>query len=213
MTPPTAEDLPRITAVTHVAMDLWEAHGMLAMKLADEWADGAGTANLDPDAHGNRWELDDDGNVWAIPADPTGEASLRARSALRSEIDGLLRLQEATAVRLRNIVMTLVPVKLDAGENDPRWCTNHLRIGVCEPRARGDLCRWCDDKRLEWGVRPPVRLMTMRHLGKTVYDRDVKDALAAEGVRLETVQGVTKAVSVARGRTGRANQNSKRKAG
>lgn len=209
-------DIPRITAIGHVAMDLWEAHGHLALQLAAEWADGPPAANLDPDRRGNRWELDPDtGEVWAVPADPTGEASLtagqsHARQSLHAELQSLLALHEATSVRLRNIVATLVPVKLDATENDKRWCTNHLRIGVCEPRARGDLCRWCDDKRLEWGVRPPVKLMTMRHLGKTVYDRDVKDALAAEGVRLETVKGITKAVKTARGNTGRPNQNLKR---
>lgn len=206
----TVDDLPRITGVTHLAMDLWEAHGRLALELAESWSDGPPAANLDPDARGNRWEVDANGDVWAIPSDPTGEASIKARTDLLGEIEGLLRLQEATAIRLRNIAMTLVPVRYEATDDDKRWCTNHMRIGACEPRSRGDLCRWCDDKRLEWGVRPPVKLLTMRHLGKTVYDRDVKDALAAEGVRLETVKGVTKAVRLARGKTGRPNQNDKR---
>lgn len=204
------DDLPRVTGVGHLAMDLWEAHGALALEMADGWADGPPAANLDPDSRGNRWE-EIDGEVWPIPNDSTGDKALRARLDLRSEIDGLLKMHEATSVRLRNIVMAMVPMTLaSTDDNEKRWCVNHLRIGVCEHRYRGDLCKWCDDKRLEWGVRPPVKLMTMRHLGKTVYDRDVKAALEAEGVRLEVVKGVTKAVRLARGKTGRPNQNDKR---
>jgi hypothetical protein len=52
-----------------------------------------------------------------------------------------------------------------------------------------------------------------RQEGRRITEQSIKAALAADGLILEDVKGVTKAVRAARGRTGRPNQNEKKKAG
>jgi hypothetical protein len=60
------------------------------------------------------------------------------------------------------------------------WCRNHLNtIGVCEPRYRGDLCRFCYDVQLAEGTEPPQALLVMRHRGDRLTTEDVTAIVAA----------------------------------
>jgi hypothetical protein len=95
-------------------------------------------------------------------------------------------------------------------EKDERWCSHHIRIGIAEPRHRGELCRYCDDFLKLWQVRPPVSILRDRHHSRRVSEKSIKAALEADGVILRTVAGVTKAVVQSRPR--KANQNRKRTA-
>ncbi len=60
---------------------------------------------------------------------------------------------------------------------DEHWCANHLAgFGTCEPRHRGDLCRWCDDIRRLHGFLPDRALMRARHAGARITDTMILDA-------------------------------------
>ncbi len=59
------------------------------------------------------------------------------------------------------------------------WCAHHLRtIGQCEPRATGDLCRWCYDFQRAYNVLPPAGLLEARQQGTRITARMVDEALA-----------------------------------
>lgn len=216
----TQTDIPRIAATIRVAGELLEVHGELMLDLTSDWAAGAKAANLDPDSRGNRWETDDNGDVWAIPADPTGEAILHARSEVATELRKRLARMTEDAQWLRDMAHVLAPVALPSTTNAraDAWCSHHLKVGLCEPRKNGSdrntLCRWCSDFWALWQSLPPLSLVRDRHEGKRISVERAKAALEAEGAIVKEVDGVTKIIRQARrGRTGRPNQNTKRKAG
>lgn len=204
----TTSDLPRVSAAIRTAGELLEVHGELMLTLTADWAAGAKAANLDPDSGGNRWETDSNGDVWAVPSDPTGEAVLHARADLAGNLRTRLERIHADALWIRDTAHVLAPIVPPSTMNDPSdlWCNHHLRVGLCEPRWRNDLCRWCSDFMALWKVRPPVSLLRDRHHGKRITEATVKAALEADGIILKEVGGVTKAIRQNR----RANQNQKR---
>lgn len=60
------------------------------------------------------------------------------------------------------------------------WCRVHLKaIGACEPRARGDLCRWCNDFTIAYRVDPPEVILRARHEGQRVTQPMIVAALKA----------------------------------
>lgn len=210
------KDVPRVAAAIRTAGELLDVWGELMLTLTADWSSGAKAANLDPDTRGHRWETDDDGQVWAVPSDPTGEAAIaQARADMAPELRKRLARMTDDAQWVRDLAHVLAPIVPPSSMNDrdERWCDHHLRVGLCEPRHRGDCCRFCYDFRLTWNVLPPVSLVRDRHNGKRITEGAVRAALQADGLILQEVGGITKAVRKARGKTGRPNQNSKRKAG
>lgn len=214
----TKADVQRVAAAIRTAGELFEVHGELMLQVTADWAAGAKAANLDPNTRGNRWETCDPecpDCPHQVIADPTGDAALRARTEMAQDLQRHLEMAVTAAHWLRDAAHVLAPIVPPSTMNqrDDLWCTHHLKVGLCEVRHRKDLCRFCADFMALWQVRPPVSLLRDRHQGKRITERAVKDALAADGVILQEVGGVTKAIRKARGSTGRPNQNSKCKAG
>jgi hypothetical protein len=213
----TPADVPRTAAQIRTAGELWEMHGDLMLATLEDWKAGAKAANLDPNSRGNRYEECDvpcEHCPHPVPSDPTGEGMLRARAELGDELQKRMTRMVDDALWLRDTAHVLAPIVPPSTMNDPSdlWCSHHLRLGLCEPRHRNDLCRYCGDFLALWKVRPPIGILRDRHQGKRITEARVKEALAADGVILQTVGGVTKAIRQARG-TGKRNQNQKRKAG
>lgn len=145
-------------------------------------APGVRAANTDP-AGGNRWDTDDDGDVWAIPNDPTGEAAMSPAPADDEWIEALEWLNQAAdhfavvfgRYRPDRRLHTVDP---SAAE---QWCTHHLTsIGKCEPRHRGDLCRVCYDFKLAHSEKlPPADLLAAKHEGRRWTEQMIRDSLRA----------------------------------
>lgn len=211
----TTADIPRVAAAIRTAGELFEVHGSLMLDLTSDWAQGAKAANLDPDSRGNRWETDEDGFSQPIPADPTGEAVLHARGDVATELQKRLARLADDSLWLKDMAHVLAPIVPPSTMNEKNdlWCNHHLRVGMCEPRHRGDDCRFCYDFRLLWKVHPPISLLRERSNGKRLTEAGIKAALEADGVILQEVGGVSKAIRTARGKTGRPNQNQRKKAG
>lgn len=212
----TSSDVPRVAAAMRVAGELFEVHGTLMLALTDDWQAGAKAANLDPDSGGNRWE--DCGSPpcpecpHALPSDPTGEAAIAARrreTAIELHVRLARMVDDAQWVRdLAHVLAPIVPPSTMNDKND-LWCDNCLRVGLANPRHRGNECRDCYEFRLMWQVPRPVSIIRDRHHGKRITEPMVKAALEADGVILKTVGGVTKAVRQARGGR-KPNQNQKK---
>jgi hypothetical protein len=210
----TTADVPRVAAAGRLAGELLEVHGNLMLTLASDWSAGAKAANLDPDSRGNRYESCDDPTCMecphAIPSDPTGEAVLHARKELHADMQQRLKRWLSDSQWIRDMAHVLAPIVPPStmNEKDDRWCSNHLRVGLAEPRWRGEECRSCYDFRLLWKIHQPVSIMRDRSDGKRITEAMVKAALEADGLILTEVAGVTKAVRGAR--AGKANQNRKK---
>jgi hypothetical protein len=213
----TKADVKRIAATWRLIGEFMEVHGELALDVFDGWAKGAATARLDPDmVHANRWQECGDAGCHdcphAIPSDPTGEAALQdQREEFAAGFQERAERMNADALWLRDAFHVIAPIvpPTSMNEKNDLWCDHHLRIGMCEVRHRGDLCRYCDDFLKLWKIRPPVSILRDRHNGKRITEKMVKEALEADGVILETVAGVTKAIRTARSPR-RRNQNEKK---
>lgn len=217
----TPADVPRFSAAIRLAGELLEVHGDLMLRLTNDWAAGAKAANLDPDSGGNRWESCEDPTCrscpHAIPSDPTGEAVIHARTNTAAELQHRLQRLHGDALWIRDMAHVLAPIvppsTMNQVPDDPIWCSHHLKVGLCEPRHRGDRCRACYDFELMWKALPPFSLLRDRHHGIKWTDKTIKAALTADGLIVSEVGEVTRAVKAVRGSTGRPNQNQKRKAG
>lgn len=203
----TDDDTPRIASVVRSAGELLDAHGPLTLKLALDWKRGLRSPNLDPDSGGWRYETivnaEGKDEVVPIPSDATGEAAIAfdELDGLYDELQTLLRRVEADAARLRNIIAAAVPPTAGLSVVDPvDWCSNHLRVEMCEPRHRGDLCRWCYDFKAVHGKMPPMALLGLRHRYGRVSEEQVKDSLRREGKHDETLDRVSASVRRARRR-------------
>jgi hypothetical protein len=79
---------------------------------------------------------------------------------------------------LRRLIDTHRPdrfIPLPDPATDDQWCRHHLEtIGECEPRYRGDECRFCYDWRLQFGATPDAQLMQARRYTRIVTTRDVE---------------------------------------
>jgi hypothetical protein len=61
---------------------------------------------------------------------------------------------------------------------DEDWCRSCLRIGVCSPRSRGDLCDFCYRfSQVVAGMHPPEWLILARHEGRRVTEQMMTDAI------------------------------------
>jgi hypothetical protein len=70
--------------------------------------------------------------------------------------------------------------------SDDQWCRNHLEQGICEPRDRGDLCRWCYDICRAHGTTPDPILIRARHQGARITDTLIGDFLARAKIARRT---------------------------
>lgn len=211
-TPITTNDITRIAATGRTTGELLDAHGQTMLTLTHDWTTGPKAANTNPDTGGNHWETDEDGNVWPIPNDPTGEAVLNARADFHHELQRRLHRWHQDSLWLRDAAHVLAPIVPPSTMNTPSdlWCDRHLRIGLCEPRHRGTLCRYCSDFHALWRTVPPISILRDRHLGKRITENQVKTAISAEKLITDEVADVTKKIQRAR----RPNQNQrKRKTG
>lgn len=205
----TEEDTERIAAVVRLAGDLLDAHGPLALELTKAWKRGLRSPNIDPDAGGWRYETienpDGTTDVVPIPSDSTGEGAIRADDldGAYDELQKILHRLSSDAARLRDIISAAVPPGVALSIVDPgEWCTNHLTIQQCEPRHRGDLCRFCYDFHAVRKRLPPASILGLRHRYGRVTEKQVAAALSRESRRDESLQRVNDAVK--RGRNKRA---------
>lgn len=228
----TTDDIARIAAMGRTTGELIEAWGTLMLTLTADWETGAKAANLDP----NRSTRHENCGPGAppqpgcpdcphdVPADPTGEAAIAtARGRTAAELRERLARYHDDAAWLRDMAHVLAPIVppsiIATAKTDDRWCIHHLAIGLCEPRYQTSKdCRWCYDFRALWQANPPNSLLRQlddhrKGTGKRITEARIKSALEAEGHILADVDGITQSIGKARGRTGKPNQNQKRKAG
>lgn len=143
---------------------------------------GPRAANTDPGG-GNRWETDEDGEVWAVPHDPTGEAALGGESEPDDWAEALEWLNQA-ADHFAVVFGKLRPDRrlhtVDPAATE-QWCAHHLAtIGKCEPRYRGDLCRICYDFKLAHDAKlPPADLLEHKHQGGKWNEQMIAASLKA----------------------------------
>lgn len=181
MSHPRADQLQRIGSKIAAAGDQIAAHGPTLWERTRQWRPGARAANLDPDSGGWRYEQDVDGTVWPVPSDPTGEAAMPhadAAAHLHDELRALIDTMDRCSDRILELSRLALPANTPRPDDPTAWCANHLSIGVCEPRHRGDLCRWCDDFRREHANQlPPASLLGARHRGVRITERMVDAAM------------------------------------
>lgn len=195
----TDEDTARIGQVVRQAGELIDAHGPLALELTLSWKRGPRSPNLNPDTGGWRYEvITENGEevTVPIPSDSTGESAVHFDNldGAHDELQSLLKRLQSDAARVRDIVSAAVPPAVAAGIESVEWCSNHLRIQQCEPRHRGDLCRFCYDfKNLRQKVPPPT-ILGIRHRYGRVTEKQIEEALSREGKIDETVNRVGDAV-------------------
>lgn len=107
-----SRDLPKLAELLIETGQRLAAHGEQAWQASQDYAPGPRAAHSDADGHGgNRWDEDDDGQVWPVPADPTGEQAARsdATSMLHAGLRVRLGLVERYVDEVRHLLLDLVP--------------------------------------------------------------------------------------------------------
>lgn len=190
-------DITFIAARLRAAADELDQFGTTAWDTTAAWARGAGIASYDPESGGNRWYEDEDGNVWPIPSDPTGDHALSTEEINRAHSDYVRDLSAALKVADRLIidVTTATPHKprliadadrLAAQVGAEGWCSSCFRnAGKLVSQAMHTngtaryqgSCRWCREFEQEYGRKPPLSLLQKRHAGRSVTTSDVARAL------------------------------------
>lgn len=178
---PREDQFAHMGSLVSAAGDQMAAHGASLWDMTRAWLPGAKAANLDPDSGGWRYEQDVDGTVWPVPSDSTGEAAVAppdAAAHLHAEQRDIVQRMTRDAARYMELCRMALRAAPPSVDDPTAWCANHLRIGVCEPRHRGDLCRWCDDFRREHRNQlPPASLLGARHRGLRITERMVEAAM------------------------------------
>lgn len=98
---------------------------------------------------------------------PDRDGTARAHDELRRTIGEL----ERHTNRLHDLIGAWRPDRERATQaaSSDDWCRHHLElIGTCEPRYRGDRCRWCYDFHATNAVLPPVEILTARARGDRI---------------------------------------------
>jgi hypothetical protein len=197
------DDTTRVAGTVRLAGELLEAHGELAWSLTEDWEKGVRSPTLQPSAS-DRYEIVHEGTADEFSArvpsnDRTGESAVdplggvETHTKLKRCLDRMYR----DAAEIVKIIEAVVPpVPFDAGPLE--WCNNHLRLQLCEPVHRGNLCRWCYDFNLMHRTLPPASLLGLRHRYGRVSEDQVKAALRAEKGHRDSLDKVNQAV-----RTGR----------
>lgn len=189
-------DITFIAARGQQASEALNRAGTTAWETSEAWKRGASTANYDPEVGGNRWEQDSEGQVWAVPSDPTGDAALtpeqvHAHEELVAALDTYLK----SADRIVELVAMATPRKLNQISDRDRlaaqvaaegWCASCYRNGgKLQPQAMHPdgrvkyqgSCRWCKEFEQEYGRKPPLSLLEKRHAGRSVTLDDIAKAL------------------------------------
>lgn len=190
-------DITFIASRLRQAADELDQHGTTAWDTTDAWASGAGTANYDPESGGNRWWEDDDGNVYPVPSDPTGDRALTVEEVnalhqtYRNHLDVALSVADAiirdvTAATPRTPAQIADRDKLAAQVGAEGWCSSCFRNGgrlvpqAMHPNGTARFngsCRWCKEFEQEYGRKPPLALLERRHAGRNVTLDDIARAL------------------------------------
>lgn len=218
MKPISADDIPRIATAVRLAGELLDAHGVTVLDVVRDWQ--AGVHGAPEGIGGTRWEDCTDPGCVECPNptsdrsadrlhfhpranDPTGETAATAAggsvdtaAAVFTELQHLLVRAFADCSRLNAITAGIVPP--DTAVDPVRWCNHHLQIGLCEPRHRGDECRFCYDFRLLWGKLPPLSILGIRHRYGRVTKDQVEAALDADARRNDTRQRIDDKITAAR---------------
>lgn len=196
------DDTLRIAGVLRSAGVLLEAHGSLALDLAASWQRGPRSANLEPSIS-DRYELANpdraDRFLARVPSDRTGEAALThdPLDYIQVQLTQALKRLAADAAFVRDTIVSVVP-PIPAGVPDVEWCSNHLRVQLCEPRHRGDLCRWCYDFQAVRRQLPPPSLLGLRHRYGRVNEKQIEEALSVENRIDDTTDKVNRTVKQGR---------------
>lgn len=202
------DDVPRIATTVRLAGELLDAHGATVLDIVRSWRAGTQTSG----ERGTRWEdctdpacdecpnptsPRDDDRLHHHPKslDPTGETAATAASGhidptsqIHDELQQLLTRVFADCSRLNTITTGIVPP--DTPGDPVNWCTHHLQIGICEPRHRGDECRFCYEFRLLHKKPPPLSLLGIKHRYGRVTKEQVDEALDADARRTDTFDRV-----------------------
>lgn len=195
------DDTTRIAETLRTTGELLEAHGALVLDLAQSWERGPRSANLEPSVS-DRYELANpdrpDAFIARIPSDRTGEAALNPDELddRRRQLEAALRRMAKDSVFVRDSIIAVVPPIPHTV--DIEWCSNHLRVQLCEPRHRGDLCRWCYDFQSLRKQPPPPSLLGLRHRYGRITEKQVGEALAADNRVKDTVDKVNRTVKQGR---------------
>jgi hypothetical protein len=131
---------------------------------------GPGPRATNTDPRSRSWPTDND------DPDPPD-----ATDGLHTQYTQLLAVYQNAARNLSRFVDSYRPdrwVPLPEPVTDEDWCRNHLAAGICEPRDRGDLCRWCYDIGRAHGTAPDPILIRARHQGQRITDTLIDDFLA-----------------------------------
>lgn len=133
---------------------------------------GVRATNTDPRAPGGPSDTNDDRDD-APADDPTANGDQILLAAIRD--------CQRSAQRLTDLVQLGRPDRrVDAKDpaTDDEFCAHHLAtIGSCEPRWRGDQCRWCYRFQQVYSVAPPETLLRARHDGQRITQPMIAAAL------------------------------------
>ena len=127
-------------------------------------------SNTDPKVGGSGSDGEGDTDV-----DPTISVSLRYKQLVQTVHSAALLLTDFVAAHRPDRVIA-IPTTV----SDDEWCRSHLRLGLCEPRFRGDRCRWCEEFALVYLTDPPLVLLNMRRQGQRIMQLDITNAITAE---------------------------------
>ena len=180
------DDLPRTFALLRYAGELGEAHGQTLWNLTRDWSAGPRAASLETRV------------ATSGVADPTSTSIIDedTHQQYRAALDRLSR----DAAFIRDLLTGMVTTERPPNPED-LWCRNHLRIGINEPRTRGDLCRRCDAIRRDprfAGNLPGPKLMAHWDKHPRTPDTVVTDLMAEEREHTTKVRRVDSAVARAR---------------
>lgn len=210
-----SDDMPRIASAVRLAGELLDAHGALVLDVVRDWQRGVRSTAAGVGA--TRWEDCTDPGCQECPDptsertadrlhfharanDPTGESAVVAGADMAAgvfdELMDLLGRVFADCSRLNTITAGIVPG--DTAVDPVRWCARHLEIGVCEPRHRGDRCRWCYEFELLHKRPPPLSLLGVKHRYGRVTKEQVDEALDADARRADTFTRVDAQISALR---------------
>jgi len=133
---------------------------------------GVRATNTDPRGPGGPTNTDDDQT-------PTFDATLLGDQRFADAIHAAWSACQTVADLIQRDRPDRTPKHQPSTAGDDQWCRTHLALGICEPRFRGDECRWCYRFRQANGVAPPEPLLRARHDGQRITQPMVAAALRA----------------------------------
>lgn len=172
------DDLELMARALKADADLIDDRGKPTWDKLDEWQRGPKAARTEAGG-GWRYEEDDNGVMWAIPNDQTGEAVIHPDAAhdLFDEFRKLHDRVSKDTARIRRIIHMVPSTSSQKRRDDdpgPDWCKSCYRdAGYLEPVAThpdgsvkyAGYCRWCRESPI---TPPPLELVRTKHAGKRI---------------------------------------------